>query len=108
MNSEASLMSVSKKRIFWIFLLLNINAVFFIFLFNTPLTLEERIINALLAHYLVINLLGFIIGIPFGFIPFKEYSYRKRYLRSSLIVILVVQLLFFIGNVLVIFMDLLL
>jgi VIT1/CCC1 family predicted Fe2+/Mn2+ transporter len=42
-----------------------------------------------------INILGFIIGSLLNFIPFKGLSYSKRYLRTSLLTIIGIHMLFF-------------
>lgn len=59
-------------------------------------TVYERFMVALPALLISQPIIGFILGALVSLIPYKEFSYGKKYLRSSLLVIYILQILIFV------------
>ena len=70
---------------------INILLYFFVIDDGTP---SERFIYALQAFTYSVTAVGFTIGLVMGLIPYKELNYSRRFLRASLLSILVLQVVF--------------
>jgi uncharacterized protein YacL len=76
--------------------LILINSVLLVFLFDAPRIYWESFTLYFMRN-IVVTLLGFILGLIVAEIPFKSLEYRSKYLIASLVSMLFMQLIFFIG-----------
>jgi hypothetical protein len=62
---------------------------------GTAASIDEIIISTLKTLFIIIPLFGFILGSLFSFVPFKKAKYKEKYLRTSLLIMLILEGLFF-------------
>lgn len=56
-------------------------------------TYEETKIATLKVVFINIPILGFILGVVFNLIPYKKAPYHKKFLRTSLLIILILEII---------------
>ena len=59
-------------------------------------TFNETRIATLRTLFLNIPIFGFVLGTILSFIPFKGASYKQKYLRTSLLITLIIEAFFFV------------
>lgn len=64
----------------------------------------DNLLTSLNANLFGFNILGFMLGAIVAIFPYKELQYNKKYLRASLLTIVVLQLIMTIGLILIAFM----
>ncbi|MEZ4935027.1 MAG: hypothetical protein R2788_23210 [Saprospiraceae bacterium] len=67
---------------------------------GTLATTAEYHSSIIKTSLLNLPIIGFLLGALFSFIPYKRIGYGKKYIRFSLIIILTINTLFFLGSVL--------
>ena len=73
--------------------LIILNTILFGVIVKNPKSMTENMLTALNANLIGFNILGFLIGAVVSIFPYKELSYKKKYLRSSLLTIMILQIL---------------
>ena len=58
-------------------------------------------LSALQANLIGVNALGFTLGTIVALFPYRGLSYKKRYLRASLLTILILQIIMTVGLILI-------
>ncbi|MBM1107055.1 hypothetical protein JQC67_12960 [Aurantibacter crassamenti] len=106
-NFDESLKTDIKKFLIRILILIVVNAILFGLLIKGPKSTTDYFLTALNANLIGYNILGFILGTLVALFPFKGLPYKKKYLRASLLTILVLQIIFTIGLILIGLMTLL-
>ncbi|PLW91919.1 MAG: hypothetical protein C0592_13430 [Marinilabiliales bacterium] len=94
-----NLQNRNKKLITWIAISGLIIIVLFPFFVNPGQSMVSKFVNAILAVFISNNIAGFILGLPFGIIKFKNLPYNKRYFNASLISILVINAFLAVGTI---------
>ncbi len=85
-----------KKILFFIAGFIAFNSIMFA-VFIRGRSFGANLFSALNANLFGINLIGFLLGTIVALIPYKGLSYSQKYLRASLLTILVLQGLMAIG-----------
>lgn len=100
LDSEITRINIEKKlkkdrkwffmvMIFLIFL----NTILFGLLVKDRNSITENMLSALIAYLIPFNIIGFFLGALVSIFPYKKLSYAKKYLRSSLLSIMIIQIL---------------
>jgi uncharacterized protein YacL len=96
-----------KKYLTRIVGLIIINTILFGLLIKGSRSTIDTFLAALNANLIGFNILGFIIGTIVAVLPYKGLTYKKKYLRSSLLTILTFQIIMTLGLILIGIMTLL-
>ena len=94
-----------KKYLVRIVILIVINTILFSLLIKGSRI--DNFLYALNANLIGFNILGFILGTVVAVFPYKGLTYKKKYLRASLVTILAIQVFLTIGLILIAIMTLL-
>ena len=100
--NEEQIKIQQKKYLILIAILIVINTIGFAFLVNDGRTISDRFWLALKGNLIGFNMIGFILGAVVAILPYKKLPYKKKYLRSSLLTILIFHVLMTIGLILLI------
>jgi hypothetical protein len=92
-DKSQGLKAQNKKYFIRIIVLTVINMAMFSFVPFDNRTVYERFMVALPAFIILQPIIGFILGAIVSLIPYKEFGYSKKYLRSSLLVIYILHVL---------------
>lgn len=68
------------------------NILMFGLIIKGPRSIAENFYVAVNANLVGNNIIGFILGIFLALFPYKNLSYKKKYLRASLLSILILQI----------------
>jgi hypothetical protein len=98
---DEKLKSDKKKYLARILVLIVINTLLFGLLIKGPRSTTDNFLSALSGNLIGFNILGFIVGSIVALFPFKGLSYKKKYLRASLLTILIIQIIMLVGLVLI-------
>jgi len=90
-----------RKYVLWIVILIIINTILFTFLIKGMNSLAENFKTSISANLIGFNIIGFILGAIFALIPYKKLPYSKKYLRASLLTILTIQAIIFVGLIII-------
>ncbi len=101
-TNEELIKTQKRKYLSRIGILIVINTIGFAILANDGTTMSDRFWTSLNANLIGFNIVGFILGAIVALFPYKGLTYKKKYLRSSLLTILTIQALFTIGLILLI------
>ena len=99
-DKEQKLKDDRKKYLKIIIGLIIINTILFGIIVKNPKSITDNLLTALNANLIGFNVLGFLIGAIVSIFPYKELSYKKKYLRSSLLTIMILQILMTVGLIL--------
>ncbi len=105
-NNEQKLKNDRIKYLKIIIVLIIINTILFGIIVKNPKSITDNLLTALNANLIGFNVLGFLIGAIVALFPYKELSYKKKYLRSSLLTIMILQILMAVGIISLGFMTL--
>ena len=92
-DKEQKLKDDRKKYFKIIIGLIIINTILFGIIVKNPKSIMDNLLTALNANLIGFNVLGFLIGVIVSIFPYKELSYKKKYLRSSLLTIMILQII---------------
>ena len=92
-DKEQKLKDDRKKNLKIIIGLIIINTILFGIIVKNPKSITDNLLTALNANLIGFNILGFLIGTIVSIFPYKELSYKKKYLRSSLLTIMILQII---------------
>ena len=92
-DKEQKLKDDRKKNLKIIIGLIIINTILFGIIVKNPKSITDNLLTALNANLIGFNVLGFLIGAIVSIFPYKELSYKKKYLRSSLLTIMILQVI---------------
>ena len=92
-DKEQKLKDDRKKNLKIIIGLIIINTILFGIIVKNPKSITDNLLTALNANLIGFNVLGFLIGAIVSIFPYKELSYKKKYLRSSLLTIMILQII---------------
>lgn len=81
------------------------NSLLYPWLVHTYPTFSETLKVAMQLNFIYLSLIGFVIGSLIALFPYKKLSYRNKYLRASLLFILVIQGLEMLGLLLIALMK---
>ena len=96
-----------KKYLKWIAILVVVNTIIFTLVMGKSTRgIMGSFQAALFSNLIGFNIIGFLLGLPFALIPHRGLSYQKRYLRASILAVLLIQLLMFLCLICVGFMIL--
>ncbi|RJE75239.1 hypothetical protein BGP76_19255 [Reichenbachiella sp. MSK19-1] len=101
-TNEELINTQKRKYLIRIAILIVINTIGFAVLVNDGRTMSDRFWTSLHANLIGFNIVGFILGAIVALFPYKQLTYRKKYLRSSLLTILTLQVLVTVGLILLI------
>ncbi len=87
-NTESNIKTEQKKYFKLVLFFIVVNTLFFTFIMKGPRGALGNFTAALTTNLLAINILGFVIGLLLATFPYKGLTFQKKYLRSSLLVIL--------------------
>ncbi len=105
-DNEQKLKNDRIKYLKIIIVLIIINTILFGIIVKNPKSITDNLLTALNANLIGFNVLGFLTGAIVALFPYKELSYKKKYLRSSLLTIMILQILMTIGIIFLGFMTL--
>lgn len=106
-NLDVKLKKDQKKYLLRILGLIIINTILYGLLVKSSRSMTDTFLAVLNANLIGFNILGFIIGTIVAVIPYKGLPYKKKYLRSSLLTILTLQIIMTLGLILIGLMTLL-
>ncbi|WP_375561778.1 hypothetical protein ACE193_04285 [Bernardetia sp. OM2101] len=98
---DEKLKSDKKKYVVRILILIVLNTILFGLLIKGQRSMTDNFMSALIANLIGFNIIGFMLGVIVALFPFKGLSYKKRYLRASLLTILTLQIIMAIGHILI-------
>lgn len=92
MQSNEELIKAQKRKyLVRIGILIVINTIGFALLINDGRSISERFWVSVNANLLGFNFIGFLFGTIVAIFPYKDLPFKKKYLRSSLLTILILQ-----------------
>lgn len=89
---SVELKSQRKKYLIKIVILIVLNTVLFGLLVKSPRSTIDSFLTALNANLIGFNIVGFLLGTLAALLPYKGLTYKKKYVRASLLVILTIQI----------------
>jgi len=92
-HDEELIKAQKRKYLIRIIILILINTIGFAILVNDGRTMSERFMVSINANLIGFNIIGFLVGTIVAAFPYKELSYKQKYLRSSLLTILTLQVI---------------
>jgi hypothetical protein len=95
----------NKRYAWWIVSLIVLNTLLYTMIIKGR-TMPERFTTALWANLVGYNLIGFLLGTMAALFPYKKLPYQKKYLRASLLTIIVIQSLMTCGLLVILLMTL--
>jgi len=87
----------SIKKVVVIIIFILVNTLLYGFLIKSERTMAENFIVAVQGYFIGFNVIGFVLGTLFALIHNNNLSYSKRYLQASLITIIAIHAVLFIG-----------
>jgi len=88
---EANIKRQNKRFVLWIVFLIIGNTLMFTILIKSDRPMIDNFLAALFGNLAGYNIFGFLVGTMAALFPYKNLPYGKKYLRASLLSILVIH-----------------